>query len=104
MSAWAQVTSAILTLAGDGAKLMSHAERPWWSATFQGTRHSLHLGFDGEEAVLIGEAFIAELPEHDFELAGHKVAEAKIVWVHRTNAPHLALQVDLLLLDERKAA
>lgn len=99
-----QITSTILTLAGDGAKLLAHAETPWHSATFSGARHALTLSFEGESAITMGEAFLAELPDHEFDFRGQLVAEAKIVWRHYASAPlpRLDAQIELLMLDVAK--
>lgn len=98
---WARVTNAVLELAGDGARLLAHAEMPWSSITFAGTRHTLTLSFAGDQAVTAGEAFIAAIGEHEFDLRGQLVADAQVVWTHLALVPEprLDTQVELLILD-----
>jgi hypothetical protein len=99
---WMQLLSAVLQLAGGKAELLRHAERPWASATFSGTRHTLALSFAGTEAVAAGEAFIAALPEHEFAIPGQLVADAAVVAAEHEMLPEptLVVEAQLLLLDE----
>jgi hypothetical protein len=89
-------------LAKGHADFIAHSERSWASITFAGTRHRIDLSFQGEEAVAAGEEFIAFLPEHEFAIPKQLVADATVMSVdHRIGAdPRLAMQVELLLLDE----
>ena len=89
-------------LGGGHGELVSHAERPWSSITFSGTRHSIVLRFSGEEASDAGEALIAALPDHEFTVPGQLVADASIVRADQVMlpAPCLTVEAELLLLDE----
>lgn len=91
-----------MLLAGKEGELMSHAERPWASATFSGTRHTFTLSFSGVDAVAAGEEFIAVLPDHEFVLPGRLVADAGVNEVTHTTHPQpmLVVEADVLLLDE----
>lgn len=97
-----RLLETMLLLAGDHAELMSHAERPWASATFSGTRHTFTLSFTGEEAIAAAEEFIAVLPDHEFQLPGRLVADAGISEVtHMTHPrPMMVIEADVLLLDD----
>ncbi|HZU62420.1 MAG TPA: hypothetical protein VFF98_01955 [Novosphingobium sp.] len=97
-----QVLEAMLRLAGPQAQLLSHAERPWASATFSGTRHTITLLFDGAGAVAAAEALIAALPEHEFTIRGQLVADATVSEVLHTLLPaeRMVVEADLLLLAE----
>ena len=99
---WMQLLSAIMRLAGERAELLRHAERPWASVTFSGTRHSITLAFTGMEAAAAGEAFIAALPEHEFAIRGQLVADAAVVSVDHLSLPEpkLTVEAELLLLEE----
>jgi hypothetical protein len=98
-----RVLKSVLELAGDQAVLMAQSESPWHTTMFSGTRHTVTLRFDGD-AVAIGEAFIAELPNFP-DPPGHKVVEARTLWVNRTARPaEIVFQVELLLLDDERAA
>lgn len=99
---WARLLDAVLRLGGEQARLLRHAERPWASATFAGTRHTVALCFAGAGAQAAGEAFIAALPEHEFAIRGHLVADAAITSVDHVLLPEVMLTVEaeLLLLDD----
>jgi hypothetical protein len=94
--------AALVDLTGGRAELLRHAERPWASITFSGTRHTAALRFTGMAAVAAGEALIAALPEHEFTLPGQLVADATVVSVDHALllGPALTVEVELLLLDD----
>jgi len=100
---WLQLLNALLELAEGKGELVRHAERPWASVTFSGSRHTVVLKFAGEHAVEAGERYIAALPEHDFTLAGQLVADAVVMAVAHDALPrpHMTVEAELLLLDDR---
>jgi hypothetical protein len=89
-------------LASGSAKVLRHAEKAWASITFEGSRHTLELLFDGGAAVAAGEAFIAALPEHEFAIPGQLVADATITRAEHVLLPHpcLTVECELLLLKD----
>jgi hypothetical protein len=96
-----RLREALLELAGNQAAILAHHEQPWASVTFAGARHRLELLFDGAAAVAAGELFIAFLPEHEFGLPGHLVADAAVTEVdHRRDPPRLQVTCEILLLEE----
>ena len=96
-----RLRETLRALAGDKATIVSHHEKAWASVTFAGTRHRLELVFEGAEAVVAGELFIAFLPEHEFDLPGQLVADAAVTAVdHRLEPPLLRVRCELLLLEE----
>lgn len=101
-SPWLPLLSAVLTLAGSKGELLHHAEKPWASATFSGTRHMLALCFEGVDAVTAGEDFITALPDHEFTIPRQLVADATVSSVDHTTlpAPRMVVEVALLLLDD----
>jgi hypothetical protein len=98
---WLRLLSELLDLAGPGAQFVRHAETPWSSVTFTGSRHVVVLAFEGLEAVLAGEAYVAALPEHEFTIAGQLVADAVVVAVeHRVlPVPGMTVEAELLMLE-----
>lgn len=90
-------------LAGGQSLITAHRERAWASATFTGSRHCVTLAFAGVEAVARGERLIAALPDHEFTVPGHLVADAAVVEVdHRlVPKPRLTVLCELLLLEDR---
>lgn len=101
-SPWLHLLRALLPLARGKAELVAHEERPWASATFNGTRHTVTLHFVGDAAVADGEDFIAALPEHEFTLPGQLVADAAVTQVCHVHVPETALRVtvEILLLED----
>lgn len=99
---WLQLLSAVMELAGRQVELVRHAERPWASATFTGSRHTIALAFAGSEGVAAGEAFVTALPDHEFTLARQIVADAAIVEVDQQLLPEqrMTVEIELLLLDD----
>ena len=95
---WLHLLSAILQLAGGKAELLRHAERAWASVTFSGSRHTIALSFAGDEAITMGEAFIVALPEHEFTLPRHIVADASVVAVDHALSPEMRMTVEMELL------
>ena len=97
-----RVREALLKLAEGRADLLSHDEKAWNSITFSGTRHEVMLDFNGEEAVEVGEEFIAQLPDHEFTIPGQLVADATIREVdHRFGSDErMVVTAVLLLLEE----
>jgi len=97
-----RVRESLLALAQGRANLLTHEETAWNSITFSGTRHTITLDFDGAQAAVAGEILIAELPEHEFAIPGHLVADATIREVdHRFGAEErLVVTAVLLLLEE----
>ncbi|SFF99519.1 hypothetical protein SAMN05518801_10570 [Novosphingobium sp. CF614] len=98
---WPRLLSEVLTLAGPRAELVRHTERAWSSVTFSGTRHTIALAFAEVEAIAQGEAYLAALPEHEFTIPAHLVADAAVVAVeHETiPCPRMIVEAELLLLD-----
>ena len=100
-----QVREAVAELHGHKGQLKAHKHLPWASSTFSGTKHGLVLVFDGAEAVEAGEALIANLPDHEFNIPGQVVADASIMMFEHDfmgSGEQLRVTVVLLLLEERK--
>lgn len=97
-----RLREALMALGDFRGQVITHTERAWASITFAGARHTLALLFAGEEAVEAGERFIAALPDHEFALPGHLVADATVTEAeHRLlPTPRLVVQCELLLLEE----
>jgi hypothetical protein len=99
---WIALLDAILKLAGSSALFAGHTERPWASVTFSGARHRFRFVFEGHPAVARGEAFLAALPDHPFDLRGQLVADTTIVAVDHdlANGPRLTIEAELLVLED----
>lgn len=101
-SAGDRLREALMALGDFHGQVLSHHEKAWASLTFAGARHTLTLLFAGEQAVEAGEGFLVALPDHEFAIPGHIVADAAITEAdHRLHpAPRLAVTCELLLLEE----
>ena len=99
---WARLLDSLIALTAGHAELLSHAERPWASATFSGTRHTAAFSFTGSEAVEAAEHFIAALPDHEFDIPGQLVADAAVIEARldMLPVPTFVIEVELLLLDD----
>lgn len=97
-----RLREAVLTLGAHRGQVLDHDETPWASVTYTGARHGFTLLFAGEEAVDAGEGFIAELPEHEFAIAGQLVADAEVLEVeHRVvPSPRLVVRCEVLMLED----
>lgn len=98
---WVKLLSALFQLAEGRTELICHGERPWASATFSGTRHTVVLSFSGE-ALEVGERFVNQLPEHEFTIPGQLVADASVTEVTHSTipTPELVVEMELLLLND----
>ena len=99
---WAQLLAQILRLGEGHGQFFAHTERPWASATFSGSRHTIALEFTGPEAAEAGERLIAALPDHEFDIPGHLVADACAAEVRHALLPEEVLKITLevLLLED----
>jgi hypothetical protein len=99
---WVRLLDALIALSGGNAQLLRHAERPWASATFSGTRHNAALVFEGNEAMEAAEQFIEALPDHEFAVPGQLVADAAVIEARldMLPSPRVEIEVELLLLEE----
>lgn len=95
------IIRAILTLASGMAELEEHRGTQWASATFSGMRHVLRVRFNGSEAVVRGEWLAAILPEHEFRMRGHLVADVAIAQIHRRHEgePAMTLTIEALSVE-----
>lgn len=93
---------AVMRLAGEHGELISHGERPWASATFHGTRHTITLLFNGKDGAAAAEEFTATLPDHEFTIRGQLVADAAISEVTHVQLPEqrVVVEAELLLLAD----
>ncbi|MEZ5707883.1 MAG: hypothetical protein R3E02_00670 [Blastomonas sp.] len=91
----------MIELSGGAARLEEHGGRSWASATFAGMRHSMRLSFAGA-GVSRGEWLASILPEHEFTLPGHILADIAIVEMHRREEgePALTLEIEALTVED----
>lgn len=71
-----RVTAQLLELAGPATAVVEASCRPWASATFLGARHRVTIRFNGPDHSHKAETFANILPEAEFSIPGHIVADA----------------------------
>jgi len=71
-----RVIAQVLDLAGADSSVIATSSRPWASATFVGARHSLALKLKGPDNAGRAAMLAARLPDAEFSIAGHIVADA----------------------------
>ena len=74
----ARLLRAVLALAGQGSEIISSSSRNWSSATFTGARHGVSLQLAGADARDRAHRLAEMLPEAEFPLAGHIVADISV--------------------------
>ncbi|WP_017672525.1 hypothetical protein [Blastomonas sp. AAP53] len=92
---------AVLTLAAGAAQLEEHRGTAWASATFTGMRHVMRISFENSLGVETGAWLAKTLPEHEFTIAGHLVADLAITEVHRRSegTPMMTLTIEALTVE-----
>ncbi len=77
--------------------MLSEGERAWWSATFIGARHNFVIELAANDAA---RRWLASLPEADFALNGHLVADLAVVDTSRVD-DRLSATIEALTVEER---
>jgi hypothetical protein len=97
-----RVRAALMKLAAGRGTILSHEEKAWASITFSGSRHAIVMQFCGIDEVITGENLIDRLPDHEFAIPGHLVADATVQSVEHLFGPEerLTITAVLLLLEE----
>jgi hypothetical protein len=70
-----RLIAALLDHAGTEGEVFADSLTPWASATFIGARHAVTLVLRGEDAMARADALRMMLPEAEFHLPGHIVAD-----------------------------
>ena len=73
-----RLIAAVLEMADGAAQVEDASLKPWCSATFVGAQHRITLLLDGEEAADRSHALAKALPEAEFAIPGHLVADLTI--------------------------
>ncbi|MET0238724.1 MAG: hypothetical protein ABW184_02400 [Sphingobium sp.] len=80
-----RLVSALLDRAGPGWETRECALTAWASATFLGARHVVTLRLEGEDAEDRAQRVVGCLPEAEFAIPGHIVADVAIDTVRMTD-------------------
>lgn len=81
--------------AGCPVRVAAHGRRRWASATFSGARHAMTISAAPTPQL---DRWLGTLPDADFTLRGHLVADLKIMAVRRCPA-HFSADIEVLTLE-----
>jgi hypothetical protein len=87
------LTNALLKLATP-AEIPESRERPWASVTFTGARHWFALSVGPARA----EGIAAMLPDHEFDLPGHLVADIAVTGT-RVDGDRTIVEIEALTVE-----
>ena len=99
---WRRLLASMQGLADGHIEVIGYTERPWTSVTFSGVRYRANLKFTGSDACEASEVFVAELADHEFDIAGQIVADAAVLSVDHSllPEPEMTVEIELLLLED----
>lgn len=97
-----RLVRALMVLAGETATLLSASSTPWASATFQGGRHIIVIGFTDTVAL---DALAARVGEAEFHIPGHIVADVSIdrhesLAATHSDGPQATLHLSALVIED----
>lgn len=95
---------ALLDMAGLDAAIACASMEPWASLLFEGQRHLIDIGLSGESAVAQAATLRRTLPEAEFRLQGHIVADLSIdgerVGHDADGLPYVLLRLSVLTIED----
>lgn len=98
----ARVVSAKIGTINGETRVESLEQTDWASVTFTGARHRLRVTLEGDGAVGAAADFLATLPDLDFPIPGHIVADIALVAEERgANGRYAALELEALTIEDR---
>jgi hypothetical protein len=93
----------LVTLTNSGAQVLVQAldRREWASVTFTGARHRVRATIDGAGAAGAAGDFLDALPDLEFQIPGHIVADiALLVEARRDGGDHAMLELEALTIKD----
>lgn len=94
-----RLIAALIERCGGDCEIAEGVMTPWASATFIGARHALTLVLMGEDASLRAEALAVMLPEANFAIPGHVVADVAVDRVATDAADEARLMLSVLTIE-----
>lgn len=94
-----RLVCALLEMAGPGSDMLEARLVPWCSATFIGARHDVMLRLHGRDAATRADALAAELPEADFRIPGHVIADLAVDTLTLVGADEARLSLSILSIE-----
>lgn len=95
-----QLLAALATMGGPGMSIEQATMRPWCSATFLGAQHRLTLHFEGPQALEQASDLANVLPEAEFSLRGHIVADATVDELRVVSGDSAVLSIAVLTIED----
>lgn len=94
-----RLVHALLEMAGPGSDIMEARLVPWCSATFIGARHEAILRLRGPAAATRAKALAAGLPDAEFRIPGHIVADLAVDTLTLVSADEARLSLSILSIE-----
>lgn len=95
-----RLAAALTDHAGAGASIAEASFRPWCSATFIGAQHRFTLRIEGADAAVLADRFAASLPDAEFAVAGHIVADATVDAVRHSGDGATLVDLAVLTIED----
>jgi hypothetical protein len=92
VSRYAQAMADALLALADDAQITAITEKPWHSATFAGLRLTMQILLEGPKSQHQAERLSIMLPDHEFSLHRHFVAEIAV--------RSALMEIEILLIEE----
>ena len=93
------LAAALVELGNSSAHIVRREGTNWASATFTGMRHKVEMQFPGMKAIEAGRTLASILPEHEFTLRGHIVADISAKRSVETDGV-LTLEIEALTVED----
>lgn len=94
-----RLMAALLDIADPGTDIEEDSLTSWASATFIGARHALTMLLTGEDAASRAAALTQTLPEADFTIPGHLVADIAIDPIQQNGSGEFRLTLSILTIE-----
>lgn len=94
-----EMLAAALADLGPSGWIVRREGTRWASATFTGMRHRIEMQFAGIEAIETGRTLASILPEHEFALHRHIVADISVIRSVEADAV-LTLEIEALTVED----
>ncbi|CAN5200425.1 hypothetical protein BH10PSE13_BH10PSE13_25360 [soil metagenome] len=94
-----RLIAALIDKAGGDCAVADATLTPWASATFIGARHGITLILRGGDAAVRAEALTAMLPDADFAIPGHIVADLAPDAITAIGAEEVRLVLSILTIE-----
>lgn len=86
---------------GGGVETRLLAQTEWASVTFSGARHHVQIDFAGDGAVGAAADLLADLPELEFEIPRHIVADVALLAEARgDDGTRASLDLEVLTIED----